>query len=81
MMWRRIGQVACAYDCGNEPSGSIKRGGISCLEENRLASKEELCLMENNVLILACCGKGVNVRSVLGQPKFGNHRSRLAAVL
>jgi hypothetical protein len=72
--------VACACDCGNEPSGSIQCGGISYLEENRLASKEELCLMENNVLIMACCGKGMNIRSVLGNPKFENNRSRLAPV-
>ena len=27
--WPRIGQVADACECGNEPSGSIKMGGIS----------------------------------------------------
>jgi hypothetical protein len=52
--------VAGTCDCGNEPSVSIKCGGISCLAENRLASKEELCSVENIVLILACCGKRIN---------------------
>ena len=51
-----------ACDCGNETSGSIKCGGISCLAENRLVSKEGLCSMENNVLILPCCGKCVGAQ-------------------
>jgi hypothetical protein len=73
--------VACSCDYGNETSGSIKCGGISCLAQNRLASKEGLCLMETNVLILACCGKRMNIRSVLAHQKVGNHRSRLGEVL
>ena len=39
------GQVASSCKHGNEPSGSIKYGGISWLTENRLASQEgpKLC--------------------------------------
>ena len=40
------GQVAGTCECGNQPSGSIKGGGISRLAENRLASQEGLCSTE-----------------------------------
>jgi hypothetical protein len=73
--------VAGSCDCGNELSGPIQCGGISCLAQNRLASKEGLCSKENNVLILSCCGKRINIRSVLGHLKVGNYRSRLTEVL
>jgi hypothetical protein len=39
------GQVAGSCECGNEPSGFIKRG-ISLLAEDLLASQEGLCSME-----------------------------------
>jgi hypothetical protein len=71
--------VAGACECG-EYLGSIKCGGI-CLAENRLASKEGFCSLENNGLIMACCGKRINIRSVLVHQKVGNYRSRLAEVL
>jgi len=37
--------VAGTCECGNEPSNSMKCGGISWLDENRLASQEGLCPM------------------------------------
>ena len=40
------GQVADACECGNEPSGSIKKRGISLLAANWLASQEGFCTME-----------------------------------
>ena len=40
------GQMAGTCDCGNELSGSIKRGGISWRAENLLASQEGLYSME-----------------------------------
>jgi len=39
-------QVAGTCECGNEPSGSIKQGGISWLAKNRLASQDGLSSME-----------------------------------
>jgi hypothetical protein len=39
-------RFAGTCECGNEPSGSIKRGGISGLAAKLLASEEGLCSME-----------------------------------
>jgi len=38
--------MAGSCQCGNEPSGSTKHGGISWLAENLLVSHEGLCFME-----------------------------------
>ena len=38
--------MAGTGECGNEPSGSVKCGGISWLAGNQLASQEGLCSME-----------------------------------
>jgi hypothetical protein len=38
--------VAGARECGNEPSGCIKRKRISLLADDLLASQEELCSIE-----------------------------------
>jgi len=40
------GQVAGAYECGNEPSGSIKSREFLELLEDLLASQEGLCSIE-----------------------------------
>jgi len=56
--------VVGSCNCGNETSCPIKCGKISCLAGNRLVSKEGLRSLNNNVPILACCGKRINIRSV-----------------
>jgi len=38
--------MAGTWECSNEPSGSIKCGGISLLAENRLASQEGFYSLE-----------------------------------
>jgi hypothetical protein len=38
--------IAGACECGEEPSGSTKRRGISWLAANQLASQEGLCFMQ-----------------------------------
>jgi hypothetical protein len=38
--------VACSFECGNEPSGSIKCGEFFLLAEDLLASPERLCSVE-----------------------------------
>ena len=40
-----LGQMSDAYECGNEPSGSVKCGEFR-LAANQLASQEGLCTME-----------------------------------
>jgi hypothetical protein len=40
------GQVAGSFECGNEPSGSIKWGGIYWVDEDLLAFQEGFCSME-----------------------------------
>jgi len=40
------GQLAEAFECGNETSGSIKMRGISGVAANQLASQEGLCTMQ-----------------------------------
>jgi hypothetical protein len=51
-IWLKIGPVASSYEHGDEPSGSIKGGGISWLAETPLASREfhsvELCCAKSN---------------------------------
>ena len=39
-------QVADAYECGNEPSGSVKCGEFLDQLQTQLASKEGLCTMD-----------------------------------
>jgi hypothetical protein len=41
-----LAEVAGTCECGNEPSGSIKCGGIAGLSAHRLASQEGLCSVE-----------------------------------
>ena len=38
--------MADTCECGNEPSGSIKRGEFLRRAENRLASQDGFCSME-----------------------------------
>ena len=44
--WHRIGTRGGHFECGNEPSGSIKSGEFSDYLQNRLASQEGLCFVE-----------------------------------
>jgi len=44
--WPRIGTVADACECGNEPSGSVKCGGCLDYLQKQFASQEGHCTMQ-----------------------------------